>query len=188
MFSRYFLGDLFIHGIGGAKYDELGDEISRRYFGIDAPGFLSLSLTLRLGLPTDPVDAAELSRVDRELRDLTFNPDRQLSEPYPEEVRKLINGKRAAIAGPVASRRERIARAREIRLYNEALQPWVEEARAERLDRRLEVITRLRVDRIARNREFASVLHSANRLRHVLQNLESTAGLVTKLPADDSRG
>ena len=31
MFSRFLLGDLFIHGIGGAKYDELGDEIARRY-------------------------------------------------------------------------------------------------------------------------------------------------------------
>ena len=27
MFARYLLGDLFVHGIGGAKYDELGDEI-----------------------------------------------------------------------------------------------------------------------------------------------------------------
>ena len=34
MFSRFLLGDLFIHGIGGAKYDELGDEIARRFFGI----------------------------------------------------------------------------------------------------------------------------------------------------------
>ena len=39
-FSRFMLGDLFIHGIGGAKYDELGDEIARRFFGIEPPGFL----------------------------------------------------------------------------------------------------------------------------------------------------
>ena len=50
MFSRFLLGDLFIHGIGGAKYDELGDEIARRYFGIEPPGFLTVSLTLWLEL------------------------------------------------------------------------------------------------------------------------------------------
>ena len=50
MFSRFLLGDLFIHGIGGAKYDELGDEISRRFFGIEPPGFLTVSMTLWLGL------------------------------------------------------------------------------------------------------------------------------------------
>ena len=38
MFARYLLGDLFIHGIGGAKYDELGDEIARGFFGIEPPG------------------------------------------------------------------------------------------------------------------------------------------------------
>ena len=37
LFSRFLLGDLFIHGIGGAKYDELGDEIARRFFGIEPP-------------------------------------------------------------------------------------------------------------------------------------------------------
>ena len=51
MFCRYLLGDLFIHGIGGAKYDELGDSIARRFFAINPPGFLTLSLTLWLGLP-----------------------------------------------------------------------------------------------------------------------------------------
>ncbi len=50
MFSRFLLGDLFIHGIGGAKYDELGNEISSRFFGFEPPGFLTLSLTLWLGL------------------------------------------------------------------------------------------------------------------------------------------
>ena len=65
MFSRFLLGDLFIHGIGGAKYDELGDEIARRFFGIEPPGFLTVSMTLWLGLPADPATAAELAAIDR---------------------------------------------------------------------------------------------------------------------------
>ena len=60
LFSRFLLGDLFIHGIGGAKYDELGDEIARRFFGIEPPA-----------LPDRLADAlARPSRSTRPLADL----------------------------------------------------------------------------------------------------------------------
>ena len=87
MFSRFLLGDLFIHGIGGAKYDELGDEIARRYLGIEPPGFLALSMTTWLGLPRDGTTPEELLALERRVRDLQFNPDRHLSEPFSEEIR-----------------------------------------------------------------------------------------------------
>ena len=83
--------------------------------GFEPPGFLTLSLTLWLGLPADPVTPADLAAADRALRDLRFNPDRHLHEPYPEELRRLISAKREAIARPVTSRRERVARAKAIR-------------------------------------------------------------------------
>ena len=41
LFARLFLADLFIHGIGGAKYDELTDAILRRFYGFEPPRFLS---------------------------------------------------------------------------------------------------------------------------------------------------
>ena len=65
MFCRYLLGDLFIHGIGGAKYDELGDSISRRFFGIEPPEFLTLSLTAWLGLPDRSATSLELASIER---------------------------------------------------------------------------------------------------------------------------
>ena len=34
LFARLVLADLFIHGIGGAKYDQLTDELIRRFFGL----------------------------------------------------------------------------------------------------------------------------------------------------------
>ena len=160
MFARFFLGDLFIHGIGGAKYDELGDEIARRFLGFEPPGFLALSLTLRLGLPTDPVTPDDLAAADRALRDLRFNPDRHLHEPYPEELRRLISAKREAIARPVTSRRERVARAKAIQRYNEGMQPWVEAMRTDLVSRRLAIRAGLRSNRTAGSREYASVLHS----------------------------
>jgi hypothetical protein len=171
MFSRYLLGDLFIHGIGGAKYDELGDEIARRYFGIASPGYLALSMTLWLGLPLVDATVEELSAVHRRLRDLQFNPDRHLDEPFSEEIRTLIRAKQEAITSSVGSRHERVERYRAIRRFNEALQPWVSELRDDLVASRGRLKNRLKSNRVARNREFSFVLHSRERLRQVLTSV-----------------
>jgi len=168
MFSRFLLGDLFIHGIGGAKYDELGDEIARRYFGIEPPGFLTVSLTLWLELPRDPAAATELDGIERRLRDLRFNPDRFLGEPCSEEIRNLIRTKREAVSAPVGSRRERRARCLTIERCNAALQPWVRELLTQLLELRSRARGRLRSDRAGRNREFSFVLHKAERLERIM--------------------
>jgi hypothetical protein len=181
MFSRFLLGDLFLHGIGGAKYDELGDEIARRFFRCEPPGFLTISLTLHLGLPTGPATPEELASVTRQLRDLRFNPDRYLSEPLPHAVRTLIRERRAAIAGPVTSSRQRIARAKAIRHLNESLQAWLEPLRADLQARQAGLRAGLRSNRVARNREFAYVLHSTRRLREAM-----TDGCEAFGPADRS--
>src|SRR5690606_34577690 len=48
MYARLMLSDVFVHGIGGAKYDELGDEITRRLFGIEPPDLMVVSATMLL--------------------------------------------------------------------------------------------------------------------------------------------
>jgi hypothetical protein len=171
MFARFFVGDVFIHGIGGAKYDELGDEIARRFFGCEPPDFQTMSLTLWLNLSKEAVTRDDLLTVHRDLRDLTFNPDRRLREPYPEELRNYIQGKREALAGPTTSRRERVGRAVAIRHCNDAMQPWVEAMRADLMARRRAIRAGLRSNRIARSREFASLLHPAERLQRIMSSI-----------------
>ena len=39
LWARLALGDLFIHGIGGAKYDRVTDLLMERFFGLHPPGF-----------------------------------------------------------------------------------------------------------------------------------------------------
>jgi hypothetical protein len=184
LFSRFLLGDLFIHGIGGAKYDELGDVIARRFLGIEPPGFLTVSMTLWLGLPLDPATQEDLTATERALRDLQSNPDRHLSEPLPDEIRKIIETKRAAIAGPVATRRDRKSRRLLIRRSNDALRPCTRELRDELLVLRRETRRRLRSNRIARNREFSFVLHSDLSLR---QSLLGASGAAAGVVAARSR-
>jgi hypothetical protein len=164
-FSRFILGDLFIHGIGGAKYDELGDEITRRFLGIEPPSFLTVSMTLWLGSPMYADTPGDLARISRNLRDLQFNPERHLSEPLSAEMRNLIRVKRELIAAPVTTRRERKARRNAIRRCNEAMQTWVRAAVTALRAVRTETSEHLRSNRIARNREISFVLHSGERVR-----------------------
>jgi hypothetical protein len=167
MFARYLLGDLFIHGIGGAKYDELGDAIAGAFFGIHPPSHVTLSLTLWLELGTDPASPERLRMIERRLRDLTYNPDRHLSptDLHDGAVRDALEAKRRALAGPVATRSERLARYRAIRRANEALQGQVSAQRSELVDEHGRLLAGLHRNALAHHREYAFVLHSQRRLR-----------------------
>jgi hypothetical protein len=67
------------------------------------------------------------------------------------------------------------------------MQPWVEAQRVGLMGRRREILEGLRVNRIARNREFASVLHSAGRMREILSGIGNRSwGGVDTLPAAPS--
>lgn len=79
MFSRLFFSDLFIHGIGGAKYDTITDEIVREFFGIDPPSFATISANLFLPFDTFDVDASTVQVLRQELVDMSYNPERYAS-------------------------------------------------------------------------------------------------------------
>ncbi len=61
MFCRVFLSDLFIHGIGGSKYSRATDSLMERFFGIEPPEVLVVSMTVHLKeeLEAEPSDLAE---------------------------------------------------------------------------------------------------------------------------------
>ena len=80
LYARLFVADLFIHGIGGGKYDELTDAIIHRYYGFEPPRFMVLSATLLLPLPRSPARPEHCQRLARELRDLHWNPQRHLAD------------------------------------------------------------------------------------------------------------
>lgn len=167
LFARYLLGDLFIHGIGGAKYDELGDAIAGRFLAIEPPAYLTLSMTLWLDLGTDPARPERLMSIERQLRDLTYNPDRSLSEASSPEIRAWIEAKRRAIDAPAETRADRLGRFRELRRCNEAMQSAVAGRREDLHGERTRLLAALDRNALAHHREYASVLHS---LRHLREN------------------
>ncbi len=74
--ARLFLADVFVHGIGGAKYDRITDVLIRKYFDITPPTFSCVSATLRLDLPAPSASADDLRDLARRQRDVRHNPQR----------------------------------------------------------------------------------------------------------------
>lgn len=79
LFCRLFLCDLFIHGLGGERYDRITDEILKRFFrGAGAP-FIAASATLALLSRADlRLDDRRPCMIDRDMRFLRFDPTRFL--------------------------------------------------------------------------------------------------------------
>jgi hypothetical protein len=78
LWARLLLADLFIHGIGGAKYDRITDELIRRYFRVEPPAMACVSATLRLPLACARMDDQVVYRAQRSVRDVRYNPERYL--------------------------------------------------------------------------------------------------------------
>jgi hypothetical protein len=126
MYARLFLCDLFIHGIGGGKYDEVTDAIIRRYYRIEPPAYLVLSATLLLPLPRYP--AGDCRRLHHQARDLFYNPQRHLdgeSRSRPE-LAELVARKEVLIREEPPDRRGRRERFRQIREVSERLRAAVD--------------------------------------------------------------
>jgi hypothetical protein len=166
MFARFLVGDLFIHGIGGAKYDELGDEISRGFFGIEPPEFLTLSMTLHLGLPTTTATIDDLRRVDRRIRDVRWQPEGTIESGG--EVSDLIAKKRALIASEPSHHFERKARYVALRQVNDNLAARLADRIPSLRAERAVLVESLRNDSVARSREYSLVLHNSVRIHDAM--------------------
>jgi hypothetical protein len=163
LFARLFLADLFIHGIGGGKYDELNDAVMRRFYGVEPPRYLVLSATRWLPLPSFAVTPADRRRLAREVRDLHWNPQHYLDGDAT--ARTLIESKRALIADEPRDDRGRRARFESIRTVTERLRSTVGDREAI-LRRQLELCDRqLQANAVLRRRDYSFCLYPEAVLR-----------------------
>jgi hypothetical protein len=89
MYARLVLSDLFIHGIGGAKYDELTDLIIRRFFGIEPPAYVTATATFRLPIDRPQVSVDDVRRSALRIRELRYRPEAFLRDPLVQQDRDL---------------------------------------------------------------------------------------------------
>jgi hypothetical protein len=170
MFARLAVADLFIHGIGGAKYDEATDAICERFFGTAPPAFAAISGTLRLPIARSGGNGGEASTLQQRLRDLTFHPEEYVDFGGPGvngEVSELVAEKRRWLAA-AKTPANAAERHREIAAANQALQPFVAGVR-ESVERQLAAASeRTRANRVLNSREYASCLFPRELLEEFL--------------------
>lgn len=169
LFSRLILSDLFIHGIGGAKYDQLTNLIAQRFFEVQLPDYQTVTATLKLPTSLDLVSRVELKDLDRELRDLRFHPERFIDEPS-DLVKELIAQKRAWAFGESAfpkSRERHVA----IDSLNQQLIDYASPTVDLLEERRANSREKLRVSEILSSREFSFCLFDLS----IIEELKSLA-------------
>ncbi len=163
MFSRLFIGDLFIHGIGGAKYDQLTDAIVASFFGVEMPNFLIVTGTWHLPICQEPFDALDVGHTERKLRDLRFNPDRFVTEtpetaPLIAEKHRLVQ--QDAQPGQGKQRHDEIVK------VNESLQSWVASYRNQLLEQLEDLKLQQRNNAVLSSREYSFCLYPEESLRN----------------------
>ena len=80
MFTRLLVADFFIHGVGGGKYDQVTDDVFRRFFGIEPPAYAVASMTVYLPLGAHVVRDEEIEQAAMTLNRIKHNPDQMLDE------------------------------------------------------------------------------------------------------------
>ncbi len=68
MYMRMFLSDLFVHGIGGGKYDQLTDAIMADFFGVQPPLMAVATATMHLPITNPLLDKGSSATTEFEIR------------------------------------------------------------------------------------------------------------------------
>ncbi|MCS6866639.1 MAG: hypothetical protein RMJ56_05400 [Gemmataceae bacterium] len=180
LFVRLCVGDFFIHGIGGGKYDEVTDAIIRDYFGIDPPAYQVLSATLHLPLPGFAATTTDLSRAIRRLRDLQWNPQRCLTVEQCAEpnVRAILEQHAQLVARepPWPDHTARREWFNALRQLKEKLRPWVADQWSAAQAQLTQLRNEVAANAILHRRDYAWVWYPEGLLREFLLSFQLGAG------------
>ncbi len=156
LFARLVLGDLFLHGIGGARYDQVTDQIIRGFFDCTPPEFAAVSATLRLPIAHRSPAAENGRHWQQRLRALRYHPE-QFVESENGPAAEIADAKRRWVQ--TAKTREN-ARERHLAIAaaNESLQPFVAAQRRQIEQQREEIGRRQRARAILDSRDYSFCL------------------------------
>jgi hypothetical protein len=175
-FTRLLVADMFIHGIGGAKYDRMTEDFVQRFFGVALAPMCCVSATMHLPLPQTGVSQEDVRAARRASRDIRYNPQRHLGNPPKDRLHRREESIQESATLKRGRPRDHAARARvfhEIqRLNDELLQ--CEPQRVDELDQRARQLEeQWRQDRIALDREYFFALHRRSDIEQLVQKVRT---------------
>jgi hypothetical protein len=183
MFARVLLSDLFIHGIGGAKYDELTDAILRRLFELDPPLFVTATATFQLPIARPAVSLEDLRGQMRQLRDTRYHGERfadRVPAERVEDFKALANRKRELIESGWPEG-EKGAWHRELARCNSAMSRLLHGVRAELQADQPRLAAELQIEQRLGSREFSFCLFPEETLPDQLRALAEGSGVAALL-------
>jgi hypothetical protein len=161
MYSRMFFSDLFIHGIGGAKYDLITNEIIRDFFGVEPPAYAAVSATLHLPYKPFNVSNDDVIALKHVIKDMGYNPDKYASGEVMEgaDMKSMVSEKKEIIAGETHDSEKKhraFERLKELNaLMKEKISPLISEKEKELED----LEKSLRYNTIVTHREYAFCIY-----------------------------
>lgn len=171
-FARLFLADLFIHGIGGARYDEMMEEFAAEHFGVEPWPMACVTATVFLPLPHQEVAEEDLRRLQWLTRDLRCNPQRHLKNVPPDLRQRradLVRQSKELAEHRPGDREARRTVFREIRRVSEQMlqtDPWC----LADVEQRIETLRQQQaLAAIARDREYFYALHTQETLEQLVR-------------------
>ena len=171
LWARLALSDLFLHGIGGAKYDQVTDRLIESFFHLPPPGIMVLSATMYLPIARSAVPSADIRTIRRQLRDLTYHPETFLRETTALDgdpaAAALVAEKRRWIDAPV-THDNAYARWKALGRVNNELQPWVAARHQQLLDQLAHAQRALRHDKVLGSRDYGFCLFPETDLQKFL--------------------
>ncbi len=103
LFTRLFLADWFVHGLGGAAYEPVTDHIISNYYHFEPPAFGVATCTITLNTQNQPTSPkGPVAQLTRRLRDIRHNPEKYIDQ---------ATLKTPAVESLIASKRQLVARA-----------------------------------------------------------------------------
>ena len=187
LFSRLCLCDVFVHGIGGAKYDAMTDHIASRFFGVALPEYLTLSATewLPIGEPHSAT-TSDVARLRQMLRELQQNPQRHLGPDPSSDAQVLVAEKESLIAEQNSARtaeptaetslrgHQRYRRFPEI---NRELAKQTEDQQRLIREELADIEERLAANQTLTSREFSFCLYSDSAIQSMINRLRRELSL-----------
>ncbi|MCH2180861.1 MAG: hypothetical protein MK108_02555 [Mariniblastus sp.] len=156
MFSRLVLSDLFLHGIGGSKYDQLTDAIVSRFFLYEMPSYMTLTATALLPCREEQVMPADVGRLNVLARELRFHPEEYVDQTQPP-VGELVALKQHWL-NQVLPRGRRAARHQQIEYCNQQLRRYACPSEQEIAEEQTQLASRVERNRLLRSREYSFCL------------------------------
>lgn len=169
LFSRLYLSSVFVHGIGGAKYDEMTDELMQSWFGIRPPPIIVATATLRLFEQfAGPNVDGEIATIQHELRRLQWNPE---SLVVKETSGIQWDQRRKEKSELLASNMTPALRHRTIQEINAVFRAVRSEEDSQLRTRLRQLIEQRPYQMAIRSREFSANLYPADDIRRLFEQV-----------------